>query len=136
MALAIVAGGVGCKPPTVEVGTDRLAYTVAPGDTAAAVRLTIRNGTRRPVYVLTVDGRADVLWMIRVEAAAGEVWSLLDDPERLGGAKLGVARLDPDSSYQSTYQLRRGEYWASLRFSNHPDSVDQQGLRLERFSIR
>jgi hypothetical protein len=49
---------------------------------------------------------------------------------------MDAVRLNPDSVLTSNYSLKRGHYRMLVHFGDRPDSLDEHGVWLDRFSIR
>jgi hypothetical protein len=121
-------------------------YELGPGDSVGSVRLTVRNRSPRALYIQTADGRADLVVLIRVDARGGiligadtakpEIWSLFFSWKPNPLPAIGMVRLEPESVLFSSSTLRRGQYRALLHFGDRPDSLDEHGVWLDRFSIR
>jgi hypothetical protein len=129
-------GALGCRRSELEVATDRRVYRLSPRDSVASVRLTLRNHTGRPVYLLTADGQADVLIMIRVPTTAPESWSTLRGFEAAPLPKMDSVRLGPDSSHHSSFMLHRGDYRILVPYGDSPGAPAEHGEWVKRFSVR
>lgn len=127
---------LGCGTARVDVSTDRTGYVLGAGDSVAPVQLTVRNPNRRPLYLQTANGQADVLILIRVPTAGPEAWSPVQDFERTPLPKMGSVRLAPHSSHRSTYPLRRGDYRLAVLYGETPEKLNQHGVWVKPFSIR
>jgi hypothetical protein len=144
--LLLVVCAWACQAPQIEAGTDRRAYVLGLGDTVGIVRLTVHNRSSRPIYLQTANGRLDLLVLIRVDSqgrrivgldpAGREMWSLYSYWESNPAPLMGMARLEPDSVFASTYMLPRGHYRTLVNFGERPEKLDEHGLWLDRFSIR
>lgn len=131
-----VVGAPGCRRSELEVATDRRVYQLGPRDSVAPVRLTLRNRTGRPIYLLTADGQADVLILIRVPSAAPEAWSTFRDFEGVPLPKMEPVRLGPDSSHHSSFTLDRGDYRMLVPYGDSPREPAEHGEWVKRFSVR
>ena len=135
-----------CRAHQVDIRTDRRSYRIAPGDSLAIVRLTVRNRGSRRIYFQTVDGRIDLLVMIRVDAkgrilvgadtAGRERWSLLHEAQFNSPPAMGVLPLRPDSVVTNAYSLPRGHYRTLVKFGEVPDRLDEHGVWVANFSIQ
>ena len=130
----------------VDVRTDRLLYRISPADSLAMVRFTVRNRGGHSIYLQTVDGRIDLLVLIRVDAtgrilvgadtAGRERWSLFSYRKSNLPPQMGVLPLSADSLVTNTYTLPRGHYRTLVKFGEAPDRLDEDGVSVERFSIQ
>jgi len=135
-----------CRAHQVDIRTDRRSYSVAPGDSLAIVRLTVRNRGSHRIYFQTVDGRIDLLVMVRVDAkgrilvgadtAGRERWSLLHESQFNSPPAMGVLPLRPDSVVTNAYSLPRGHYRTLVKFGEVPDRLDEHGVWVANFSIQ
>ena len=135
-----------CRAQQVDIRTDRRSYRIAPGDSLAIVRLTVRNRGSHRIYFQTVDGRIDLLVMIRVDAkgrilvgadtAGREIWSLLHESQFNSPPAMGVLPLRPDSVVTNAYSLPRGHYRTLVKFGEVPDKLDEHGVWVANFSIQ
>ena len=135
-----------CRAQQVDIRTDRRSYRIAPGDSLAIVRLTVRNWGSRRIYFQTVDGRIDLLVMVRVDAkgrilvgadtAGRERWSLLHESQFNSPPAMGVLPLRPDSMVTNAYSLPRGHYRTLVKFGEVPDRLDEHGVWVANFSIQ
>jgi hypothetical protein len=129
----------------VDAGTERQVYRIAPGDSVSVVRVSVRNRGSHPVYLQAVDGRLDLLVLVRVDAQGRVVtggdttgrqrWSLFFHRKSTAEPRMGVVRLEPDSALTAPYLLPRGQYRSLVHFGEKAESLDQHGVWLERFSI-
>jgi len=134
-----------CRAQQVDVRTDRLSYSIAPGDSLAAVKLTVRNPSRHRIYLQTVGGRIVLLVLIRVDAngrilvgadtAGGEKWSLFHHSSYNSPPRMGVLSVAPDSVATNIYSLPRGHYRMLVKYGDAPDKLEEHGDWVERFSI-
>jgi hypothetical protein len=143
-ALAVLA--LACQAQQVDIRTDRRSYSIAPADSLAAVQLTVRNRGSHPIYLQTVDGRIDLLVLIRVDAngrilvgadtAGDEKWSLFQRSSYSSPPKMGVLPVGPDSVVTNTYSLPRGHYRMLVKYGDAPEKLEENGEWVERFSIQ
>lgn len=146
LAAVLAALALACRAQQVEIRTDRRSYSMAPGDSLAAVQLTVRNRSSHQIYLQTVDGRIDLLVLIRVDAkgrilvgadtAGREIWSLLHESQYSSPPAMGVLRVSPDSVVTNTYSLPRGHYRTMVKYGDLPDKLDEHGVWVGRFSIQ
>lgn len=146
VSLVSLVAALACQTPTIDARTDRRDYVLGPGDSVGVVRLSIRNQGRHSLYIQTANGQADILLLIRVDSlgnvivgtdtAGPEKWSLFFYWNPGPMPTMDAVRLDPDSALTSNYSLRRGHYRALVHFGDRPDSLDEHGVWLDRFSIR
>jgi len=111
----------------------------------AAVKLTVRNPGRHRIYLQTVDGRIDLLVLVRVDAtgrilvgadtAGGEKWSLFQRSPYTSPPSMGVLSVAPDSVATNIYSLPRGHYRMLVKYGDAPDKLEEHGDWLERFLI-
>ena len=110
------------------------------------VRLTVRNRGSHSIYLQTVNGRIDLLVLIRVDAkgrilvgadtAGRETWSLFYHSQYISPPEMGVLPLGPDSVVTNIYSLPRGHYRTLVKFGEAPDSLDEHGVWVAKFSIQ
>ena len=145
VGFASLVASLACQMPTIEARTDRRDYTLGPDDSVGIVRLTIRNRATHSLYLQTANRQPDVLFLIRVDSlgnvivgtdtARHEIWSLFLYWNAGPMPTMGAVRLDRGSALTSTYSLRRGHYRTLVHFGDRPDSLDEHGVWLDRFSI-
>ena len=141
----LAVSGLTCNRSQIEVRTDRGSYPLGPADSVANVRLTVRNRSAHPIYLQTVDGRVDLLVMIRVDSSGRilvgadtptpERWSLFHYSKSNSPPDMGVSALGPDSTLSSTYTLPRGHYRTLVKFGEGPDKLDEHGVWVDQYSI-
>ena len=135
-----------CRAQQVDIRTDRQSYSIGPGDSLAAVQLIVRNPGSHQIYIQTVDGRIDLLVLIRVDAngrilvgadtAGDEKWSLFQRSSYSSPPKMGVLPVGPDSVVTNTYSLPRGHYRMLVKYGDAPEKLEENGEWVERFSIQ
>jgi hypothetical protein len=136
LAGALAVGALGCHSSRIDASTDRVAYTIEPRDSAATVRVALRNGSGRRIYLQTADGQADVLMLVLVKSAGRDAWSLFRDFEGKPLPKMGMVHLEPDSSHTSAYRLPGGEYRILVVYGDDPRKLDEHGVWVKQFSVR
>jgi hypothetical protein len=145
-AAVLVVLELACRAQQVDIRTDRRSYSIAPGDSLAIVRLTVRNRGSHRIYFQTVDGRIDLLAMVRVDAkgrilvgadtAGRERWSLAHESQFNSPPAMGVLPLRSDSVVTNAYSLPRGHYRTLVKFGEVPDRLDEHGVWVANFSIQ
>jgi hypothetical protein len=143
---AVLAVIVACRAQQVDIRTDRRSYSLSPGDSAAVVGFTVRNRGSHSICLQTVDGRIDLLVLVRVDAkgrilvgadtAGKEMWSLFSYRKSNLPPQMGVLTLGAGSVVTNTYSLPRGHFRTLVKFGKAPDRLDEDGVWAERFSIQ
>ena len=136
-AASLLVYAAACSGSQTVAARDGVVAVAEHQDGPRVVQVLVRNTSPQPLYLQTVGGRLDVLFMIRVGRPGEGAWSehgLYREGEPV--PPVAVRRLEPDSAITGTYQLPSGEYKLLVLYGDRADSIGGHGLWLPPFAVR